>query len=185
MTEQEIIQGCQKQKSNCQKQLVIQYSSILLGVCHRYVGRREQAKDVLQESLLMIFRYIPDYKATGSFTAWMKRIVATTALQHLRKSPYKLEEPGLEKIPEDFVSPSIYSQLAAEDLLNLIDQLPEGFRTIFNLSAIEGYSHKEIGGLLDISESTSRSQLARARKLLQRKIEDQKKSIPNQARTSL
>ncbi len=133
----------------------------------------------------MIFRYIPDYKATGSFVAWMKRIVATTALQHLRKSPYKLEELGLEQVPEDFVSPTIYSQLAAEDLLNLIDQLPEGFRTIFNLNAIEGYSHKEIGVLLNITESTSRSQLARARKLLQRKIEGPKKRIPNQSSSSL
>ncbi len=148
---------------------------MLLGVCFRYVGQREQAKDVLQESFIMIFKYLPSYRNTGSFTAWMKRITITTALQYLRKSPYKKEIPGLDQVGEDFVSPEVYSQLAAEDLLELIQTLPDGFRAVFNLHAIEGYSHKEIGALLDITESTSRSQLARARKLLQQQIGRQKK----------
>lgn len=179
MTEQEIIQGCKDHIPKYQKQLVVQYSSELLGVCYRYVGRRELAKDVLQESFLMIFRYLPNYQPTGSFRAWMKRIVATTALQFLRSSPYKRESMVLETVEEEFVAPEVYGQLGAEDLVELIEELPEGFRTIFNLYAIEGYNHKEIGELLNISEGTSRSQLSRARKLLQQRILDQKKRFFN------
>ncbi len=184
MTESEIIQGCKKQIPKYQKQLVLQYSSQLLGVCHRYIGRRELAKDVLQESFIMIFRYLPDYQPTGSFTAWMKRIVATTSLQFLRSSPYKRESLILDSMGEDFVDPSVYEKLATEDLVKLIEQLPTGFRTIFNLNAIEGYSHKEIGKLLGITASTSRSQLTRAKRLLREMILAQKNILLEKSQQS-
>ncbi len=175
MTEREIIQGCKKQRPACQRELVLRYSSMLLGICQRYLGQRDNARDVLQEAFIQIFRYLPSYQATGSFEGWMKRIVVTTALQHLRKS-YRHREQTQEELPDQaFVDPAVYNQLAAAELVGIIRNLPDGFRVVFNLYAIEGYSHQEIAQMLEISESTSRSQLARARKWLQKRINRQKK----------
>ena len=125
------------------------------------------AKDVLQESLIKILRALPQYKPTGSFEAWLRRIVITTALQSYDKSCFRNERTSLDSIAEPLAEPEIYQQLKVEDLIALIRTLPDGFQQVFNLYVIEGYSHKEIAELLQITESTSRSQLTRARKLLQ------------------
>ncbi len=175
MTEREIILGCKKQDPACQRELVLRYSSLLLGVCQRYLGRRDKARDVLQEAFIQIFRYLPNYRPTGSFEAWLKRVTVTTALQHLRQNYRQREEEQTELLDTAFVDPQIYDQLATAELIELIRNLPDGFRAVFNLYAIEGYSHQEIAQLLEISESTSRSQLTRARKWLQKRIMRQKK----------
>lgn len=167
MTEQAIIRGCQKQKARYQKELVTRYSAMLMTVSRRYARDEAFAQDILQEALIKILNGIPKYKAIGSFEAWMRRIVITTALQQLDKACFRREISGLESIQEASILPDVYAQLGAEELMDLIRTLPDGYREIFNLNVIEGYTHKEISELLNISESTSRSQLTRAKKWLQ------------------
>ena len=151
MTERELILGCQKQRPACQKELVLRYSSQLLGICQRYLGQRDNARDVLQEAFIQIFRYLPSYRPTGSFEAWLKRITVNTALQHLRQS-YRHRELPRDELPElASTEPEVYDQLATAELIALIRELPDGFRVVFNLYAIEGYNHQEIAQLLDIS----------------------------------
>ena len=153
----------------------MRYSGILMTVCRRYTRDLGLAKDVLQEGLIKILRAIPKYQSTGSFEGWMKKIVINTALQKKEKKSYHSELNGFEKMPEREIAPEIYSQLNAEELIQVIDRLPDGFREVFNLYAIEGFSHGEIAELLNISESTSRSQLSRARKILQKQLTQQEK----------
>ena len=174
-TEHKIITGCQAQNPLYQKELVLRYSGLLLSVARRYTVDHSLAKDIIQESLIKILKAIPDYQPTGSFEHWMKRIVINTALQKRKLKRFSFELNGFENLPEKEIDPSIYSTLGAEELIHLIQQLPEGYREIFNLHAIEGYSHAEIGALLNITESTSRSQLSRARTLLQKQLQTREK----------
>jgi len=174
-TENKIIAGCKAQDPLFQKELVLRYSGILMTVSRRYTRDHSLAKDILQEGLIKILRAIPNYQSTGSFEGWMKKIVINTALQKQQKKSYHSELNGFDKMPEQEIAPDIYSQLNAEELIQLIDRLPDGYREIFNLYAIEGFSHVEIAELLNISESTSRSQLSRARKILQKQLTQQEK----------
>lgn len=169
-TEQNIIEGCKKQKPEFQKELVLRYSGLLMTVCRRYSRDDETAKDILQESLIKIIKSISKYEERGTFEAWMKRITINTSLKYFDKSSFKNEVFVLEDLDEKDVVPDVYAQLGVEELMDLIDKLPNGFREVFNLFAIEGYSHKEIGELLNITESTSRSQLTRARSLLKKQL---------------
>jgi len=148
---------------------------MLFTVARRYGRDRHAAEDVLQDALLKIFRAIPKYEQTGSFEAWMRRIVVTTALQALDKNWIQRENGNMDFIVEPVAPPDVYSQLGAEELLQLIARLPEGFRQIFNLHIIEQYPHTEIAVMLGITESTSRSQLTRARRLLQSMIAEREK----------
>lgn len=175
MTEHEIIRGCQQEVPLYQRVLVERYSPMLLTVARRYASNRQAAEDVLQEALLKIFRAIPKYKPIGSFEAWMRRIVVTTALQSLDKSWQKRENGAIDQIEEPYLMPEVYAQLGAEELMALIAKLPEGFRQIFNLHIIEQYPHTEIAIMLGITESTSRSQLTRAKRLLQTMIAQREK----------
>lgn len=175
MTEHEIIRGCKQGVSHCQRALVERYSPMLFTVARRYGRDRHAAEDVLQEALMKIFRAIPKYEPTGSFEAWMRRIVVTTSLQSLDKNWRQRESGNLDFAEEPAAPPDIFSQLGAEELLQLIARLPEGFRQIFNLHIIEQYPHTEIAVLLGITESTSRSQLTRARRLLQSMIAEREK----------
>ncbi len=171
MTESDIIKGCQNGIAKFQKELVVRYSPMLMTVSRRYSRDNESAKDVLQDSFIKIFRHIHKYKPIGSFTAWMRRIVINTALQSLDKSCFKKELSGLGELQEHpSTSPDIYSHLGAEELLTLIQGMPDGFRQVFNLNILEGYSHREIGEILNITESTSRSQLVRARNYLKKML---------------
>ncbi len=169
MTEAEIIKGCQKGKALYQKELVVRYSPMLMSVSRRYSKDNEMAKDNLQESFIKIFRHIGKYKPIGSFSAWMRRIVINTSLQSMDKSCFKRELSGLDELLEQPSSPpEAYAHLGAEELMDLIQQMPQGFRQVFNLSILEGYSHREISEILGITESTSRSQLVRARNYLKK-----------------
>jgi len=158
--------GCKKLNPKYQKALVLQYSSLLMATSKRYVSDRAYAQDVLQEAFIKILKAFPKYENRGSLEGWMKKIVVNTALSYFDKACFKREFSGCEILPEQSEAPEVYPRLAAADLVALINTLPDGFRTIFNLYAVEGYSHKEIGEMLGIEASTSRSQLARARKLL-------------------
>ena len=169
-TEKNIIEGCKKQQAEFQKELVLRYSGLLMTVSRRYSRDAESAKDILQEALIRIIKSIPNYTEQGSFEAWMKRITINTALKYFDKSSFKNEVFILEDINDRNVLPEVYAQFEAEELMALIDKLPNGFREVFNLHAIEGFSHKEIGGIMGITESTSRSQLTRARSLLKKQL---------------
>lgn len=167
MTEKQLIQDCQNGIKRSQYELVKRYAGMLLSVARRYVSDEATAKDILQEALIKIFGNIDKYKHTGSFEGWMRTITIRCALAHLRKSHRAHEFTILDVVPEEGNTPDIFSRLGMEEIIGLIQQLPNGFRAVFNLNVIEGYSHREIGELLGITESTSRSQLTRAKKLLQ------------------
>jgi RNA polymerase sigma-70 factor (ECF subfamily) len=159
--EEELISGCLSGKRQAQRQLYDTYSRKFMALCLRYLKDREQAEDVMIQSFMKIFEKLTQFEAKGSFEGWMKRIVVTQALMALRSSPQltvSLDEAG-----DSFDGPEEMTHLEAEELMELVRNLPLGYRTVFNLYAIEGYSHQEIGALLGISESTSKSQLNRAR----------------------
>ena len=147
----------------------------MLAVCLRYTRHRMEAEDILQDAFIKVFDNIGRFEFKGSFEGWIRRIVINTALKNYSKKSFKQEQIGLENQPELPLDPEIYSNLEEEELLRLINRLPDGYRLVFNLYAVEGYSHKEIAELLGIQESTSRSQLVKARKMLQGMIIDLQK----------
>jgi RNA polymerase sigma-70 factor (ECF subfamily) len=164
-----LIRKCQKQDIKAQEQLYRLYAHKLFPVCLKYSSNYQQAEDNLQDAFMMIFDKISQYQNKGSFEGWMKRITINTALQKYRKQAVfeivrddQLKEPEIE-IDEETVS--------VDFLLKIIQELPERYRQVFNLYALDGFSHKEISSLLKISTGTSKSNLARARIILKEKIE--------------
>jgi RNA polymerase sigma-70 factor (ECF subfamily) len=166
----QIIDLCLKRDRKAQEQLFKAYSGLMFSICRRYTNNIHEAEDILQEGFIRIFSYLSSYENTGSFEGWMKKIFINTALRTISKKSITHELNGFEVLPEESVEPSIISRLSEEQLLNLISELPEGYRTVFNLYAIEGYSHREISEMIGTQESTSRSQLVKARRMLQDKF---------------
>ncbi|MFK8102357.1 MAG: RNA polymerase sigma factor [Saprospiraceae bacterium] len=175
MTEVELIKGCIQEDKNCQRELFQRYAGIMFTVCLRYARHRMEAEDLLQDAFIKIFNKVSFFKSEGSFEGWIRRIVINTALKNYQKSSFQKERIGLEDYEESTIEPSIYSALGEEELMNQIAKLPDGYRIVFNLYVIEGYSHKEIAETIGIGESTSRSQLVKARKMLQEQILDMQK----------
>lgn len=171
MNEQQLIEGCRRGERVAQKELYEMYSRKMMGVCLRYVSDRETARDLLQDGFVKVLTNIDSYSGVGSFEGWMRKIFVNCALEYLRKSDVLREAADLDNTSE-LVHPdsSAISDLSAAELMKLVQELPVGFRTVFNMFAIEGYSHKEISEMINITESTSRSQFTRARQMLQRRI---------------
>ncbi|GMQ24780.1 RNA polymerase sigma factor [Algoriphagus sp. oki45] len=169
-TEEGLIKGCLKGDRAAQRHLYDTYSGKFLAICMRYLKDREHAEDVMIESFMKIFEKLPQFQSKGSFEGWMKRIVVTQALMKLRSNRHLMMEVNMED--EHYLQSPHYelTHLEAAELMELVQSLPVGYRTVFNLYAIEGYSHQEIGDLLGITESTSKSQLNRARNSLKEKI---------------
>jgi len=163
--EDEVIQGCIKGDRASQKLLYQRYAKDMFGICKGYSGDTSSAKDILQDGFIKVFKYLKDYKG-GSLEAWIRRIIVNTAIDFYRKSVREMNVVELEDYVS-YVDSDILEQLNAEDLLKLVQKLPKGARLIFNLYTIEGYSHKEISEKLNISVGTSKSQVNRARSLLQ------------------
>ena len=168
-----LVTGCVNKDPIAQKELVDKFSPMLYTVCLRYMGNAHTAKDILQDSFIRIFKGIHTFDSErGSLQGWLRRVTTNVALKQLNKNKMRKEseitdnEIGMEK------QPVITDQLAAEDLLKVVQTLPEGYRQIFNLSVVEGYNHREIGELLGIEEVTSRSQLSRAKQLLRKKLQN-------------
>lgn len=173
MNDLELIAGCKRRDRKAQRELYTVYAPGMMSVCHRYVNDPATAQDLLQDGFVKVFTKIDTYSGEGSFAGWVRRIFVTTSLEYLRnngflKSSVPIEESGPV---EDDVNISIMSQLTAKELLACIASLPAGYRTVFNLYAIEGYSHNEIAEMLNIKESSSQSQLARARRILQKNVQ--------------
>ena len=166
-----IISGCKQGLAPCQKALVQRYSGFLYSICLRYIGDETKSKDVLQDAFIRIFKYIKSFDADkGSIKAWMSKILVNTALKHINREGLKNSTLTIDFNDKVSVEPSILSKMATDDLLELVRSLPEGYRQVFNLSVIEGYSHKEIAALLKIKEVSSRSNLSRAKQILRTKL---------------
>lgn len=167
----EVIDGCVRSIMTYQKALYNHFSPKMFGLCLRYAKDYHTAEDILQEGFVKVFKYIKNFRKEGSLEGWLRRIFINTAIEHFRKAvrvyPILDDEETEIDIEDDY-----YDLLDSEDLVKMVQQLSPGYRTIFNLYAIEGYSHKEIAKLLGISEGTSKSQLARARTLLKKMVED-------------
>lgn len=171
--EEELIKGCLKGDRTSQKHLYEMHSSRMYGVCYRYVKDSMQAQDILITAFTKVFEKIGQFKNEGSFEGWIRRIVVNEALSFLRRQRTMYVETDLEEADRHPDIEQFSDHLEAEDLLNMIAELPSGYRVVFNMFAIDGYSHKEIADHLGISENTSKSQLSRARTYLQKLLADQ------------
>lgn len=165
-----LIEKCRGQDGRAQKVMYDRYSSKMLGVCLRYVKDADQAEDIMIGGFVKAFEKICQFKSEGSFEGWVRRIMVNESLSFIRKNKAMYLEVDIEKVDKEPDYNQLSDHLEAEDLLTMVKELPTGYRTIFNLYAIEGYSHKEIAEELAISENTSKSQLSRARNLLQKKL---------------
>jgi len=168
MTEEAILQGCLHNDPVAQRELYQRYSPKMLSVCYRFAHHREDAEDMLQEGFIKVFSQIHTFQNKGAFEGWVRRIMVHTCINHLKKNKkfnasVDLIHANALQIREE----SIPSIVQAKQVVECIRILPIGYRTVLNLYAIEGYSHKEIAGMLDIEESTSRSQYTRAKQMLE------------------
>ena len=172
MTEQEIIQGCKSGDRRAQKALYDKYSAKMFGVCKRYVKSIESAEDVLVEAFYKVFNKIDLFSNEGSFEGWIRRVVVNESLMFLRKNYRFNEHVEIDEVPVQAESINVEDQLSANEIIKLLDQLPTGYRTVFNLYVLEGLKHKEIAELLEISINTSKSQLILAKKRLKELVEN-------------
>ncbi|HPK09473.1 MAG TPA: sigma-70 family RNA polymerase sigma factor [Saprospiraceae bacterium] len=166
----ELIQECLANNRTAQRQLFEIYAPKMIIVCRRYVRLDTEAEDVMQEAFVKIFRNLKSFNFEGSFEGWVRKIMINTSLKYISKKHFQNESTTLSEVNEESVEPEILYKLNEEDIMDLIRSLPDGYRHVFNMYIIEGYSHKEIASMLGIEESTSRSQLVKARRILQDKI---------------
>lgn len=168
---EDLIARCKTADRKAQELLYKQFAAKMMAVCLRYATDKMEAEDMLQNGFIRVFQKINDYRGDGSFEGWVRRIMVHTSIEYYRKHhkmvQLDIEESGFEQP----VNALAASSLEAKDLMSLINQLPAGYRMVFNLYAIEGYSHREIADMAGITEGASKSQLSRARTILKQKIE--------------
>jgi RNA polymerase sigma factor (sigma-70 family) len=164
-----IIKGCKAGKNSAREQLYKLLSAKMWAVCLRYSRNTDEAKDVLQDGFIKVFEKIDQYEGRGPFEGWVRRIMVNTALSEYRKQHY-LHSESEDQIKDNQTIEPIEADITAAELMNIIGELPPQYRMVFNLYAVEGYAHKDISELLGISEGTSKSNLSRARDILQKKI---------------
>ena len=172
MSDRQIVEGCTKNERRAQKVLYDKYSRLLLGICLRYASDKAEAEDILQDSFLKIFFNIKDFTGTGSFIGWLRKVAVNTAITHYHKNlkyKYHVEiekyvsvETGVASFEDDFYT--------SDELFRILNELPAGYRMVFNLYAIEGYKHREIAEMLGIDTNTSKSQYSRARAVIREKL---------------
>ncbi|TVZ52577.1 RNA polymerase sigma factor [Dokdonia sp. Hel_I_53] len=169
MSQKQLIKNCKKKLPNAQAELYTRYGSVLFSICLKYAPNYMEAEDILQDAFMTIFDKIEQYKNKGSFEGWLKRIAINTALQRYRKPAVfsLVNEENLNVVEVEVDEESVPLNF----LLKIIQELPDRYRMVFNLYVLDGYSHKEVAGLLNISQGTSKSNLARARVILKEKIE--------------
>ena len=177
MDDIKLIEQCLNGDSASQKLLFEKYGPRMLALCSRYGRHHLEAEDIFQEAFIKVFRKLHQFEQRGSLEQWIRRIMINTAIKYLKKSAVKNELIGMEELPETEVNPDAISQLSEQELIKVINSLPDGYRMVFNMYAIEGMNHKEIADTLGIGESTSRSQLVKARKLLQSKVLELQKVV--------
>lgn len=174
----EMIEGCLKGNRRMQELLYQTYAPKMFGICLRYAGSTADAQDILQDGFIKAFNKLEGYKSEGSFEGWLKRIFVHTAIDHLHK---KNAVQSITDVQENIIEDmdwSILEQLAAEEVMELVRQLPDSNRTIFNLFVVEGYTHKNIAEMLGISEGNSKAQLAKAKGILQNMLSRNRNTSP-------
>lgn len=168
---EKIISGCIKNNGAMQSLLYHKFKAKMFAICLRYSSDYHSAEDILQDGFVKVFKNIHKFRGEGSFEGWMRRVFVNTAIEHFRKKTHlypilDIAESGLEEFNSD-----VFDKLAVDNLMDMIQTLSPGYRIVFNMYVIEGYSHKEISNELNISEGTSKSQLSRARQILKGKVE--------------
>jgi len=171
LNEKKLIELLKKNSESAFVELYNRYSPVLFGICLRYSKERTEAEDILQESFIKIYENIDNFKSEGSLEGWLKRIVVNVSINHYRK---KIKENTVstddEIRYEEIIPENVFSELTSKELIGLIQLLPEGYRIVFNLYAIEGFKHNEIAEMMGYTESTSKTQLMKAKKLLQQHV---------------
>ena len=172
MTDKEIVEGCLNNRAEAQKALFDKYSTRMMGLCLRYTGDQEEAQDVLQEGFIKVFQKLNQFSGTGALGGWISTIMVNTALIHLRKKKREGHStPADEEYSLSSKEVGVLSALSAQELMDLVQAMPEGYRTVFNMFAIDGFGHKEIAAHLNISENTSKTQYHKARAYLRRELQ--------------
>lgn len=172
MTEEELVQRCLDRDPVAQRALYESYSGLMMSLCRRYTESSDDAEDVLQEGFIKVFEKLHQFKGAGNLGGWIRTVMVNTALIHIRKNKRWNQSEDIllhEELNAEVFG--VLEELAAEELMKLIEAMPVGYRTVFNLFAIEGYSHKEISDLLEITESTSKTQFHKAKAFLKKNID--------------
>src|SRR5829696_7711202 len=180
-SDSDLIEGCLKGSRKMQYELYGRFAPKMYGVCLRYAANAEEAEDILQEGFIKVFRKMESFRSEGSFEGWIRRIFVNTAIEYYRKKTYLQPITEHEENTVEGKYVSVLDNLAEKDIIKLVQQLSPGYRTVFNMYVVEGYTHKQIADALNISEGTSKSQLSRAKLILQdlvKKYLDRRKQIP-------
>ncbi|MFT5818145.1 MAG: RNA polymerase sigma factor (sigma-70 family) [Bacteroidia bacterium] len=167
-----LIKACSNGDSKAFRKIYEIHSGTMYSICLRYMNNQDEAKDALQEGFIKVFKNISKFKFTGSFEGWMKRIFVNSSIELIRKRKMHLDVSELNSNELPLTAKIETGSMDAEKMMTLVQQLPEGYRTVFNMFIVDGYSHKEISNYLEISESTSKTQLFKARKQLQEWLKD-------------
>lgn len=165
--ESDLIRGCMEGNRRMQEELYRRFSPRMYAVCLRYAGNAEEAEDILQEGFIKVFKKLDSFRSEGSFEGWVRRVFVNTAIEHFRRKRYLMPVTEKEENTIEGKYTSVLDELGAKDIMALIQDLSPGYRTVFNMYVVEGYTHKEIADMLGISEGTSKSQLSRAKVILQ------------------
>lgn len=169
----ELIKKCIQNNAGAQEKLYKLYAPKMFGVCLRYTKNYMEAEDILQEGFIKVFLHLKDYRNEGSLEGWIRRTIVNTAINFYRKSIKSSKDLDIDDIEiANNDDETVLDQLSTKELLDAVRELPDGYRVVFNLNVIEGYTHKEIGQMLNLSENTSKSQLSRARQVLQKNLEN-------------
>ena len=171
MIDDELIKGCIQEDESSQRELFHRYAGKMLGVCQRYARSTADAEDIVQDAFIKVFEKIHQFKSEGSFEGWIRRIFVNTAIEQFRK---KVKLYNVTEVQENTIEDKeldALDLLATKDIINIVNELSPGYKTVFNMHVIEGYSHKEIADTLGITEGTSKSQLARAKGVLKKMVE--------------
>ena len=167
ISDSDLIRGCMESDRRMQEELYRRFSPRMYAVCLRYAGNAEEAEDILQEGFIKVFKKLDSFRNEGSFEGWIRRIFVNTAIEHFRRKKYLLPVTEKEENTIEGKYTSVLDDLGAKDIMALVQELSPGYRTVFNMYVVEGYTHKEIADQLGISEGTSKSQLSRAKVILQ------------------
>jgi RNA polymerase sigma-70 factor (ECF subfamily) len=165
--ETDLIKGCLNDDRRMQEELYQRFSPRMYAVCLRYAGNADEAQDVLQDGFIKVFKKMDSFRGDGSFEGWMRRVFVNTAIEHFRRKRYLMPVTEKEENTLEGKYTSVLDDLGAKDILALVQELSPGYRTVFNMYVVEGYTHREIADMLGISEGTSKSQLSRAKVILQ------------------
>ncbi|RIV27606.1 RNA polymerase sigma factor [Fibrisoma montanum] len=179
-TEAQLVTALKRGESRAHKVVYERYAGKMMAVCTRYCSNRADAEEVMIDGFMKVFEKINQFREDGSFEGWIRRIMVTESLMFLRRNRQWRQEVAVDEISDEPDYEWADTAIHENDLLRMVNQLPDGYRTVFNLYAIEGYSHAEIAEMLGISEGTSKSQLSRARTLLQANLKKLEKDLTNE-----